>query len=165
MSAQHLSSHQRIRRSTPLRAALVLTAAVGLAATPAVAMAGPEQHFYSVVYKDTSDGDPGGSSGSVTVHPADETRPMYAVQFQAKGENLYVKDFSNLKSGVVARVYVWDKAGDLVDKDVFRTKKADTAYNLGYPDGSGNIPDGSKIAIKVESPDSGYASDLGHFTA
>lgn len=166
MSSQVRSGQHSHRRWLPARVLACIAIASGVALAPAtVAVAGGPGNYYSDHYKNTDDGDRGGSSGSVTVHPADETRPMYAIQFQAKGENVYVKDFSNLKSGLVARVYVYDKSGEIIDADSFRTKASDTAYNLGTPDGSGNIPEGYKVSIQVESVDSGYYSDWGYFTA
>lgn len=157
-------SRRRLRRY-PGRMLACLPIAAGLALTPAVAMADGPGHYYSDVYKITDDGDSGGSSGSVTVHPDGEFRPLYAIQFQAKGEHLYVKDFQNLDRRLEAYVFVWDKSGDLVDRDVFTTSASDREYNLGTPDGSGNIPDGYRVAIRIEPEGGDYWSDLAAYTA
>lgn len=141
--------------------AALAVAGAAVAAMPTTADAHTE--YWSKVYKYTDDHDPGGSSGSVTLYPTGTKDPKYAVQFQAKGENLYVKNFTG-GGETQARVRVWDTSGNLVDEDLFTTDKLDTAYNLGTPDGSGDIAEGYRVGIQVR-PAGGSWSLQGGYTA
>jgi hypothetical protein len=130
-----------------LAAGVALTAATALAvgaSSPAAADDEPadcNSHSYD-------DEDVGGSSGEV--NKGDAGDPRYSVQFWAEGEHLSLWDFHPDGHEAEATAYITEPGGEMVDFDRFRTGSSDGAhYNLGTPDGSGNIPEGYKVWIRL----------------
>ena len=72
----------------------------------------------------------------------------YRAMFVADGEKLLLTDNLTDKRQAVADVYVYNKRGYFVDKDHFMIGTNKT-YQLGSPDGSGDIPEGYSVVIRV----------------
>jgi len=72
----------------------------------------------------------------------------YRLDFDSYGETLKLWDGLSDGTEAVARVWVYNKSGTLVDTDTFTTGTRDS-YNLGTPDGSGNIPEGYDIRFQL----------------
>ena len=138
-----------MRKSIGLSLALAL--AIGAAAATSQPNASADEPKNCSSYKYTDDGDPGGSSGDVTLDTASGSDNLYAVQFSAKGEYLDLFDFTTDGHKAEATVAVTNPDGffeDVVDFDRFTTGTTGH-YNLGSPDGSGNIPDGYHVWIRL----------------
>ncbi|MEU0373629.1 hypothetical protein ABZ070_25855 [Streptomyces sp. NPDC006283] len=73
------------------------------------------------------------------------------MRFEASGEKLALAD--TLADGHAARaeVIVVDQHGKFMDSDTFYAATADGAkwFNLGTPDGTGNIAEGYEVRIRV----------------
>ncbi|WP_147915406.1 hypothetical protein [Ruania zhangjianzhongii] len=89
----------------------------------------------------------------------DESVPSdrYQVSFWPRGETLHVMDRRSDGQPARAEVRVENRSGVTVDRDTFYTTY-DSTFNLGTPDGSGNIPEGYRVYIRVCIGDSDRCS-------
>lgn len=122
--------------------------AVALFAATAVGV-GAASAFQGDYYFYRDDGDRGGSSGHVWLEDS-RCDICYSVQFWAKGERLHLWDFLSDGRRAEAVVVVYDRSGTIVDVDRFFTG-TNEEYNLGTPDGSGNIPEGYQVTMRVRA--------------
>jgi hypothetical protein len=72
----------------------------------------------------------------------------YLLSFYSYGETLKLWDGLTDGTEAVAKVWVYNKQGQLVDTDTFRTGTTQT-YNLGTPDGSGDVPEGYTLRFEL----------------
>ncbi len=68
--------------------------------------------------------------------------------FDANGEELRLLDDRQDGQLAIAQVWVYNKSGTLVDTDTFSTGSVDR-FNMGTPDGSGDIPEGYEVRINI----------------
>ncbi|MFE7245300.1 hypothetical protein [Streptomyces sp. NPDC057580] len=74
----------------------------------------------------------------------------YTAVFNAYDEKLRVRDeFADGHEAVVDMKF-YNRSGDLVDTDQFVCGN-DCTYNLGTPDGSGDVPEGYRVAMKLSA--------------
>lgn len=126
--------------------AMVLGSGV-LTAAPTAASYCPDPGSHSP-WSNASDGDAGGVSGG-TSSPADDTQPVqHSVAFRALDERLRL--FDNLTDGRVAEACGMANSpkGAYVERDILRTG-SDRTFELGTPDGSGDIPDGHQVSVSL----------------
>ena len=135
--------------AAPLAAGVALTAATALAvgvSPPAAADEEPSDCHSRYI----DDDDSGGSSGWVYKGDEDAEDDHYSVRFLAEGERLAVWDSYSDGHEAEVTAYITEPGGEMVDFDRFRTGSYDGAYyNLGTPDGSGNVPEGYKVWIRL----------------
>lgn len=95
--------------------------------------------------------DPGGVYAISALQRADGETGGYWSEFNPDGEHLYLKDAYADGHSARATVLVFDKNGTYVDGDTFYAATADgwMDFNLGTPDGSGDIPEGYRVSIRV----------------
>ena len=93
--------------------------------------------------------DEGGKDALARIYCSRSGTTLYEVRFQAYDEILYLRDLHTDGLGALAEVWVYDKSGDLADKDTFTTGSTNATYELGTPDGSGNVAEGYEVFIKV----------------
>jgi hypothetical protein len=133
-------------RTRVLLPAGVLAAAMGLFITSGQAHAAT---WTSSTSTNASSKDPGGIDAYSNLMKDGEI--YYRVLFQASGEWLAMAD--TLADGHAARaeVIVVDQNGKFMDSDTFYSSTADEAVwiNLGTPDGTGDIPEGYEVRIRV----------------
>lgn len=124
--------------------AIVMGAGSLTAASSATASSCPDPGSYEP-WSDATDGDPGGVSGG-TSYP--ENPIQYNVVFEARDERLKLWD--NRTDGRVAEAYLIINSpnGGYVERDILRTGSRRT-FELGTPDGSGNIPEGYQVSISL----------------
>ncbi|MEV5205452.1 hypothetical protein [Streptomyces sp. NPDC053720] len=138
-------NRNRMRRRMMLALATTALGALSIAASPS-ASANPV--LIPKVYTDATDGDSGGVSAFAELSRG--TNLCYRAAFHAKGETLDVWD--RCKDGYEAKVTVkvYNLLGILVDLDEF-TAGQDTTFNLGTPDGSGDIHEGYKVVLVLSA--------------
>lgn len=73
---------------------------------------------------------------------------IYKVNFNAYGEELRLEDRLSDGYAAKANVRVYNTSGTLVDSDTFKNAGSKT-YNLGTPDGSGDIAEGFTVYIQL----------------
>ncbi|WP_053747782.1 hypothetical protein [Streptomyces sp. MMG1533] len=101
-------------------------------------------------WTDPSDKDPGGVEAGSGLWRSDGSGE-YWVFFDPYGEKLSVKDGYADGHAARARVVVTDAQGHTQDEDTFYVGTADglKEYNLGTPDGSGDIAEGLNVTVYV----------------
>jgi hypothetical protein len=111
--------------------------------------------------------DPDGNGGEVGLkHCDDACIEDYVAVFYDYGETLKVYD--NLRDGHAAKVFVSvQKNGTSVDTDTFYVGSSESGkvFNLGTPDGSGDIAEGLTVAIKVCINEVGICSQTHYYKA
>jgi hypothetical protein len=107
-------------------------------------------------YRDPSPDDQGGYDASASLLPGGSGQNRASAWFTAHGETLRLSDSDGdgLRTQAEVRVYRHADADgipyDLIDTDTFSTGSDHSVqYNLGTPDGSGNISDGRWVAIRI----------------
>lgn len=156
-----------IRRRSWRRSAVAVAAAVGLtvATVPGgSAHAAPSSWWpYHKSHMSPTPDDAGGtdaySSWGIAAYGT-----LYWVSFNAYGETLTLLD--NLTDGrrAQAEVRVYRKADaygmpyDLVDRDINLFTGTQRTFQLGTPDGTGDIPEGYYVAIRVRPEGTSYWS-------
>ncbi|WP_147915407.1 hypothetical protein [Ruania zhangjianzhongii] len=97
---------------------------------------------------DNAANDDGGRWAQSILHVRGDDLDTYTASFWPRGERLNLLD--NLSDGHQARanVEVRDRNDNVVDRDTFYTS-SNTDFNLGTPDGTGNIPEGYQVWIQV----------------
>lgn len=128
----------------------VLAAVVGL-----VAVSGPANavtwYDFEETWVGSSDPDGRWAHAWLTTN-SNGDGASYEIMFNPYGEMLYLVD--SMSDGHAARgeLLVYDRSGDLVDRDTFYRDTGDDpldTLDLGTPDGSGNIPDGYNVWMRV----------------
>ncbi|TCC08291.1 hypothetical protein [Kribbella soli] len=111
--------------------------------------------------------DPDGNGGEVGLKHCDVACIQdYVAIFYDNGEMLKVRD--NLSDGHAAKVVVSvQKNGASLDTDTFYvgTSESGKVFDLGTPDGSGDIAEGLTVAIKVCINEVGICSQTYYFKA
>lgn len=137
--------------------AVAFTATAGLAVGMAPASQAHDDHWYEPLvtsYDDPGPPDNGGYDASVRLLAEGEGSGHYTVEFQAYDELLKLYDDHSDGRQACAQVKVYRHADsdgvpyDEIDSDRFCTG-TDRTYELGTPDGSGNIREGRWVAIRV----------------
>lgn len=135
----------RRNRAAVLASVTTALCMVGIAGGSPAAAAVASEHY-------TSPEDRGGVNGWTEIRNYNSHGTgywlYYRAEFIAPGE--YLKLMDNVSDGSEAHavVKVYNRSGKLVDTDTFDTGTKAT-YNLGTPDGSGDVPEGYKIKITV----------------
>ena len=81
----------------------------------------------------------------------------YQVGFWPRGERLHLMDRISDGHQARANVEVRNHSGDVVDRDTFYTSY-DAEFNLGTPDGTGDIPEGYQVWVQVCVGDTGHCA-------
>ena len=97
---------------------------------------------------DKASNDAGGWWAQSIMYVESSTTDRYQVSFWPRGETLNVMDRRSDGQPARAEVRVENRNGVTVDRDTFYTTY-DSTFNLGTPDGSGNIPEGYRVYIRV----------------
>lgn len=106
---------------------------------------------------DSASNDAGGWWAQSIIMEANNTSNFYQVSFWPRGETLNVMDRRSDGQPARAEVTVENRSGVTVDRDTFYSTY-DSTFNLGTPDGSGNIPEGYRVYIRVCIGDSDRCS-------
>lgn len=93
-------------------------------------------------------GDPGSSWAQSLIWEANNRQNGYTVSFWPQDETLNVMDRRSDGHQARAQVRVSSPGGTLVDTDTYYTSY-DTTFKLGSPDGSGDIPEGYNVLVRV----------------
>lgn len=93
-------------------------------------------------------GDPGGFWAQSLIWEAADRLNGYTVSFWPQDETLNVMDRRSDGYQARAQVRVSSPGGTLVDTDTYYTSY-DTTFDLGSPDGSGDIPEGYNVMVRV----------------
>lgn len=94
----------------------------------------------------------GGRNVELILDRSDHSGWEYVTRFYAWGERLELTDRYADGHAARAEVRVYNKSGSLVDTDTFYTTQDSPTsrdINMGTPDGSGNIPEGYEVRIKL----------------
>ncbi|RCG24689.1 hypothetical protein DTL70_10070 [Streptomyces diacarni] len=96
------------------------------------------------------DDDPGGVNAGAYLYPCGESvnNWHFRALFYAYGEQLTLEDRYTDEHEVSSSVKVYTTEGKLLDEDYFHTGTKQT-YNLGTPDGSGDIAEGLRVKFNV----------------
>jgi len=96
-----------------------------------------------------SDDDAGGYGVRIVLrHPDSNSASAYNAEFDPYDEELWVEDNWTDGRRAVAEVRVYNGNGQLVDTDRFSVGTSQT-FDLGTPDGSGNIPEGYGVDVRL----------------
>jgi hypothetical protein len=139
-----------IMRIRSVAAAASIATGLGLAMMPS---ASAEVGYYSYTNSWEAGNDAGGWSAVAALYPkgSEPADYDYRAVFSARGETLMLEDWESDGHHAKAYVKVYNGSGSLVDTDTFilpdNTNRE--IYNLGTPDGSGNIRDGYDVSIQV----------------
>ena len=150
------------RATTILRRAACVGAATALAlslAPPSRAhetttCVTPASYSLAGSYRTPSPADPGSYDASISLVPTAGGSRTYSAWFTAYGEKLQVTDFVTDCRRAEAEVRVYRHADahgapyGLIDTDRFFVG-SEATFDLGTPDGSGNITEGRWVAIRV----------------
>ena len=109
------------------------------------------------ILSDSASNDAGGWWAQSIVYDANNPTDRYQVSFWPRGETLNVMDRRSDGQPARAEVTVENRSGVTVDRDTFYSSY-DSTFNLGTPDGSGNIPEGYRVYIRVCIGDSDRCS-------
>lgn len=136
-----------MRQVSIRKAAVVATLGVATALTPMVSVPAEAQSGYACrdnnMSPDPSDSGGRDAEGWWGQYSCDTWH--FKVRFQAYDEIAWTMESGALNP--VVEVAVWNKSGtEIVDRDTLEGKRE---YQLGYPDGSGNIPEGRKVNIRM----------------
>ncbi|NGN65910.1 hypothetical protein G5C51_18665 [Streptomyces sp. A7024] len=145
---------------------LLIVAAAGLALAAGTGTPAQAASYETTVDRYTDDGDDGGSSGSIDLHEPDNyENTYYSAQFWAKGEDFHLWDFVTDGREAQAVVIVYHpRTGEQLDVDRFKVSP-DRHYKLGTPDGSGNIPEGYKVTVRLKAEGLDWAPGILRVTA
>lgn len=126
---------------------------LAMAPTAASALSTADTEYWSYTDNSASDDDNGGKDAIGALYPkgSEPGDYHYRAEFAAYGEVLTLQDLASDGYHAKAYVNVYDEHGTHVDKDTFILPE-DTGretYNLGTPDGTGNIPEDHKVTIQV----------------
>lgn len=106
---------------------------------------------------DKAANDAGGQWAQSIMYDESAHSDLYQVSFWPRGETLNVMDRRSDGQSARAEVRVENRSGVTVDRDTFYSTY-DSTFNLGTPDGSGNIPEGYRVYIRVCIGDSDRCS-------
>lgn len=111
---------------------------------------------YQTIWDDAAN-DAGGRWAQSILHERGDDLEKYMASFWPRGETLDLMD--NLSDGHQARanVEVRDRNDNVVDRDVFYTS-SNAEFNLGTPDGTGNIPEGYQVWVQVCVGNTGHCA-------
>lgn len=131
------------RRLTGIATALAIAAGIGFVTQPTAAAAG----YCSYKNDWASAEDPGGRNAVAVLYRCETTKENYDYRafFVAEGEKLILEDRWTDGAEVSSNLFVM-RNGERIDTDYFRG--ADS-YNLGTPDGSGDVAEGLKVEFRV----------------
>ncbi|MFC4337001.1 hypothetical protein [Salininema proteolyticum] len=137
-------------------AGLTLALTVSAGTAQAVAVEGCSLRFDYWSGTKTTPYDSGGADAWINGRCNGEV--YYKVNFNAYGEELRLEDrhTDGRRARTIVEVYNGD---NLKDTDVFANAGTET-YNLGTPDGSGNIPEGYRVEMRLCVGDIGCSSDF-----
>lgn len=135
------------------------TAQLGTATAP---LARPVE-WRTDTWRTPSQNDAGGYSARSAIWRADDPRQRYVVSFVPYGEVLHVMDRRTDGHQARAEVAVANSIG-IIDRDVLRSSY-DSTFNLGTPDGTGDIGEGLSVFIRVCVGDTGRCSPWAKGTA
>lgn len=148
-------------RRSPIGSRILRTASIAATAVALTMSMAPvshaEQHWEELItsYRDPAPHDDGGFDASASLLPGGEGYNRASAVFRAYGETLYLSDSDGdgLRTQAEVRVYRHADADgvpyDLIDTDRFDTGSEHKYYNLGTPDGSGNIKEGRWVAVRI----------------
>lgn len=125
-----------------------IAAAFAIFGTTSTAHAAIEWETRVTSMKEAHD-DPGGYNAWVEIWEKGHVDEQVEVRFDANGEVLSLYDGRQDGQYAIAEVFVYNKSGTRVDTDVFKTGLSREQFNLGTPDGSGDIPEGYVVKINV----------------
>lgn len=93
--------------------------------------------------------DAGGYWASSRLWLADAPERLISAMFAPRGEWLYLTDRTGDYHVARADVLVTDTSDRVLDRDTFYADAVDDKFNLGTPDGSGDIAEGHNVWIRV----------------
>ncbi|WP_371099383.1 hypothetical protein [Streptomyces sanglieri] len=136
-------NRNRMRHGLMLALATVVFGGLSITTGPSASAA---TTLVPKVFKNPFDGDTGGVSAYAQLREYQGVGYIvrYQAVFHAEGETLEVWDRLTDGSEATVVLKVYDRDNNLVDTDKFTTGK-DHTFNLGTPDGSGNITEGYKV--------------------
>lgn len=129
-----------------LAGAMPATAADEVSPTENIHHCTPSWCFQSI--SDSASNDAGGWWAQSILYDANNPADLYQVSFWPRGETLNVMDRRSDGQQARAEVTVENRSGVTVDRDTFYSSY-DSTFNLGTPDGSGDIPEGYRVYIRV----------------
>lgn len=108
--------------------------------------------------------DPGARWAQSIIMEANNGDNFYRVSFWPQREELRLLDRRADGHQARAEVVVRNHAGHVVDRDTYFSRY-DANFNLGTPDGSGDIPEGYRVAIRVCADQTNHCSPWARGTA
>lgn len=106
---------------------------------------------------DNAANDPGGRWAQSILSERDDDLELYRASFWPRGETLNLLDSISDGHQARANVEVRNRNGTVVDRDTFRTSSS-AEFNLGTPDGTGNIPEGYQVWVQVCVGNTGHCA-------
>ncbi|MGW7284609.1 hypothetical protein ACWGH4_03795 [Streptomyces sp. NPDC054847] len=93
--------------------------------------------------------DSDGEGASAMLYEVGNSTRNAIASFNPYGEVLAVEDQRQDGLLATAQVLVYDKSGTRVDVDNLSTGESYETFNLGTPDGSGDIPEGYTVKLNI----------------
>ena len=106
---------------------------------------------------DNAANDAGGRWAQSILSERGDDLELYRASFWPRGETLNLLDSISDGDQARANVEVRNRNGTVVDRDTFRTSSS-AEFNLGTPDGTGNIPEGYQVWIQVCVGNTGHCA-------
>jgi hypothetical protein len=136
---------------------------LGPAAQLGTAIAPLSRPWQTDTWRIPSPNDAGGYSARSAIWRTDDPRQRYVVSFVPNGEVLHVMDRRTDGHQARAEVAVASSIG-VIDHDVLRSSY-DSTFDLGTPDGTGDIAEGLSVYIRVCVGETGRCSPWAKGTA